>query len=334
MPQDEYDEAHVLDEWLVELGTDVVYSIFGGAELDALYPRAVRATRFERCLTGYVDEADLARPAVRAARRQDERLVDVAYRAGQLPYRLGSHAQLKHRLAEAFEDATARHGLRADISTAERGVLLGDAWFELLASARCVLGTESGASALDPRGEVRALERSLRAADPGLSFAEFAARMPPGWDDHRFFAISPRHFEAAMVGACQVLVEGAYDGLLEPGVHYLPVRRDLRDVDDACERMRDRALTARLAARARADLVESGRHTYGAFARAVEDTLAELVPSRPAPARRRLAPRIAHAHDRVAVRAPRQVAAWAYGQAARRAPGALRAARAVKERAR
>ena len=45
--------------------------------------------------------------------------------------------------------------------------------------------------------------------------------MPAGWDGHAFGAISPRHFEAALVGSCQLLVQGGYDGLLEPDVKHL-----------------------------------------------------------------------------------------------------------------
>ena len=42
MPQDEYDAAHVLDDWLVDVGVQVVFSIFDGPARDALYPRAAR----------------------------------------------------------------------------------------------------------------------------------------------------------------------------------------------------------------------------------------------------------------------------------------------------
>ena len=281
MPQDEYDDAHVLDDWLMEVGADVVYSIFGGAERDALYPRTRATARFEQCFTGYVDPRDVERMRGRAAIPHAQRPLDVAYRAGQLPYRLGWRGQVKHRLAEALEPAAARAGLRADVSTAEGKLLFGDDWFDLLASSRVVAGCESGASAMDPRGEVRALEASLRAAEPALSFEQFAARMPAGWDGHAFGSISPRHFEAALVGSCQLLVQGEYAGLLEPDVHYVPVRPDLTDIDAACERLGDAALVQRLADRAYRDLVASGEHTYAAFARRFEDVVADVLPAHP-----------------------------------------------------
>ena len=38
-PQDEYNHAHVLDDWLDDLGIDVVFSIFGPEHRELLYPR-------------------------------------------------------------------------------------------------------------------------------------------------------------------------------------------------------------------------------------------------------------------------------------------------------
>jgi hypothetical protein len=332
MPQDEYDDAHVLDDWLQETGAGVVYSIFGGAERDALYPRTRATARFEQCFTGYVDPRDVERMRGRAAVPHDRRPLDVAYRAGQLPYRLGRRGQVKHRLAEALAPAAARAGLRADVSTAERSVLFGDAWFGLLASSRVVAGCESGASAMDPRGEVRALETSLRAADPTLSFDQFAARMPAVWDGHAFGSISPRHFEAALVGSCQLLVLGDYAGVLEPDVHYVPVRPDLTDIAEACERLGDAALVQRVADRAYRDLVAGGEHTYAAFARRVEDVVADVVPARPGRVRGRAGLRLAAAAQDQAVRARGRVWYWSYNQVARRAPRVM--ALAAQTRAR
>lgn len=334
MPQDEYDAAHVLDDWLVDAGVQVVFSIFDGPARDALYPRATRTARFEQCLTGYIDEDDQARLAG-GTRPHAERRLDIAYRAGWLPYRLGAHGQIKHRLALAFADAAPAHGLAADVATAESAVMFGGAWLDFLASARCVLGCESGASAMDPRGEVRALEARLRAADPELTFAEFAAHMPEGWDGHPYTAISPRHFEAVLAGSCQLLVRGHYDGVLEPELHYIPLAADLSDIDEACERARDAELTTRLAVRAHADVVGSGRHTYGAFARRFEGVVAPLVPAagpRGAQRSRRAVVVAAAAHDQVVVRGRPRLYWWAYGQLERRAPGVLAAAAGARRR--
>ena len=82
-PQDEYNHAHVLDDWLADLGVDVVFSVFGPEHRELLYPRLGNTARFEKCLTGYVDELDVSRRAA-VVLPHDRRALDLAYRAQAL----------------------------------------------------------------------------------------------------------------------------------------------------------------------------------------------------------------------------------------------------------
>ena len=41
-----------------------------------------------------------------------------------------------------------------------------------------------------------------------------------------YLTMSPRVFEAAAVRSCQILFEGRYSGILEPMVHYIPLKKD------------------------------------------------------------------------------------------------------------
>ena len=99
-PQDEYNHAHVLDDWLADLGVDVVFSVFGPEHRELLYPRLGARARFEQCLTGYVDELDITRHAA-VVLPHDRRELDLAYRAQALTPRFGRLGQLKHTVAEA-----------------------------------------------------------------------------------------------------------------------------------------------------------------------------------------------------------------------------------------
>ena len=157
--------------------------------------------------------------------------------------------------------------------------MLGDRWFPFVASARAVLGSESGASAIDRRGELVAAERTMLAEQPCLDFADFDAAMPAGWDGQLPGSVGPRHLEAAAARTCQVLVEGGYDGVLEPDVHYLPVRPDGSNADAVVERLADHKLVEATATRAYADLVLSGRYGYAALAAQLERVLDEERPA-------------------------------------------------------
>jgi hypothetical protein len=321
-PQDVYNHAHVLDDWLADLGVNVVFSLYGPEQHELLYPRLGAAARFEKCLTGYVDEVDVTRRAT-VVRPHDLRGVDLAYRAQALSPRFGRLGQLKHTVADAVAPAARAAGLRVDVSTDLRDAVLGDRWFAFVASARAVLGSESGASAIDRRGELVAAERSMLAERPGLTFADFDAAMPAGWDGQMPGSVGPRHLEAAAARTCQVLVEGGYDGVLEPDVHYLPVRPDGSDAEAVVERLADRKLVEATATRAYADLVLSGRYGYAALAAQLERVLDEELPaggSQRTTGSLRPAQAAAAVYNVAVVRPPR----WAYRAVDRVAPGFIR----------
>src|SRR4029077_9823057 len=214
-----------LDDWLADLGVDVVFSIFGPEYRERLYPRLGATARFERGWTGYVDELDVTRRAA-IVLPHDRRPLDLAYRAKALTPRFGRRGQQKHTVAEFVAPAARAVGLEVDISTDPRDAVLGDLWFPFVASARAALGSESGASAIDRRGELVAAERTMLAEQPSLVFADFDAAMPAGWDGQLPGSVGPRHLEAAAARTCQVLVEGGYDGVLEPEGDYLSVARE------------------------------------------------------------------------------------------------------------
>lgn len=265
LPQDEYDHAAVLEDWLEELGVTTVYSCFGPGQRATLYPRLGEHLTFHETLTGFIDGGAAAEVASRMVPHA-ERPWDVVYRATNLPYWFGSHGQLKHRIAEAVQRTGAGLGLRMDISTRWEDTIFGDRWLDFLMSGRAVIGCESGSSVLDPRGEIQRRIAGLLAEEPELTFEEVDAQMPHGWDAYSFFAISPRHLEAVVTKTAQVLVEGSYSGVLEPERHYIPVRRDLSDLEQALERLRDTEAVESMTERAYQEVFLEGSNTLEAFA--------------------------------------------------------------------
>jgi hypothetical protein len=320
-PQDEYNHAHVLDDWLTDLGVDVVFSVAGPEHRELLYPRLSGAARFEKSLTGYVDELDVTRHAA-VVMPHDRRELDLAYRAQALPPRFGRLGQLKQTVADVIAPPARAAGLRVDVSTDLRDAVLGDRWFPFIASARAVLGSESGASAVDFRGELAAAE------EPGVSFADFDAARPAGWDGQLPGSVGPRHLETAAARTCQVLIEGTYDGVLEPEVHYLPVRADGSNAEEVVARLGDHELVEATATRAYEDLVLSGRYGYAALAAELERVLDEERPAPGSAGSLRGAQVAAAAYNAAVVRPPR----WAYRAVDRVAPSLIK--RLERERVR
>jgi hypothetical protein len=81
--------------------------------------------------------------------------------------------------------------------------------------------------------------------------------------------ISPRHLEAAATRTPQILVEGTYNGILEAGRHYIPLRTDFGNLPDIVDEVARGDGHRELAEQAYSDLVASGDYGYEAFVRTV-----------------------------------------------------------------
>jgi spore maturation protein CgeB len=135
-------------------------------------------------------------------------------------------------------------------------------WNLFLNKCRAVIGAESGTYYLNERG--RLLERARaynlhenRAASFTEVFNQFYNGQPREVSGK---SVSSRHFEPIGAKTCQILLEGHYNGILKPDEHYIPVRRDLADVQEAIGKFRDEGFRQKIVENAY-DYVMSG-HTY------------------------------------------------------------------------
>ena len=249
-PLDEFLANGDLNQLLVQARVDRVYSPAPEAVWPTLYPAMSARGAVAPMLTAYIDDA-----LQRRARRYSppgQRPIWLGYRTCEADPRFGSIGRLKSEIgSRAAEWATAR-GLPHDVRGSGDGVKLGDDWMRFLRDTRVTVGVEGGADVLDIDGGLAAAHQDASVAwSPSPTSARLGLR-----------ALSPRHLEAAACGTGQVLVRGNYSGVLEPGIHYVPVDPDLGDLDNglnAC--LDDEVLQARIEA-ARRDLVVSDRYTW------------------------------------------------------------------------
>jgi hypothetical protein len=276
LPQDDFDHAAVLDDWLDELGVNHLFTSLP-AEAGLLYPRMSKRARVTGVLTGYVDRR------LTSVEPPTARETDVVYRATRLPFWFGQLGQLKAAVGDQAQLAAQRLGLTSDVSLDSRDAITGKRWMTFLSSGRTIVGAESGSSVIDPDGSLRREVQSLLHSEPGLRYEDVVERIPADWDRHWFAVVSPRHLEAAATRTVQVLVEGTYSGVLEPGRHFVPVRRDLSDLEAALAQALDPDVATATTAAAHADVIESGRYA----AERLTDVLRGAIGSgegRPAPA--------------------------------------------------
>ncbi len=270
--QDEFTNIDLVQDFLAAVGITHVLTCSKPQDWKHFYPRLAKAT-FCTVLTGYV----VPQLASRTGPLPSQRPVAIAYRGGRNPFWLGSHGMLKSGIADQVRAAAVKRGLNVDISQPDSASYLkGEAWFDFLRNARCVFGVEGGASINDHDGSLRAAVEAYVAAHPGASFEAVRDACFPGRDGEVDLAcISPRHFEAVATRTAQLLVEGGYNGVLVPWQHYIPLKPDGSNLEDALDAIMDDAAVDAMAERAYADIVASGRWSYPTFVRETETTVIE-----------------------------------------------------------
>ena len=272
--QDECIYTDSVSELIREFDVQHVFSLAPPSEWPKIYADVdLSEVRFHQVLAGYLDDDALAR-IDRIVRDSEVRPIDIGYRAWAGLMSLGRQGLLRRQLAETFAPAAARHGLRTDISTDPERVLHGDDWYRFLASCKYMIGAEGGATVLDRSGEIMVKTERYLAEHPAAAFEEVEAACFPGEDGKlALFALSPRHLEACATRTCQVLVEGEYSGVLRPEEHYIPIKRDLSNVEEVLDRIQRDEERERITEAAYRSVVASGRYSYGQFVDSFERTV-------------------------------------------------------------
>jgi hypothetical protein len=278
--QDEHRFCTRRFEFLDRYDVDAVYTLLDPDQHEAVYGAHTAVRDIRTTLTGYVGD-DLVDLAKRRFVPDDDRTVDVGYRARQLAFFQGRGAQEKHEIGERFlEHARASalgSTLRLDIDASETSRIYGDAWYDFVASCRGMLGVEAGTSVFDLDDMARVRVDALLAAEPDLSFDEVERRLLHEYEGRvPYRTVSPRHFEAAAFRVAQILYRGRYSDVLEPDVHYLALEKDFSNFDDVLRRFCDPAARKRMTDRAYDDLIASGRWSYASFVHGLDEHLAEV----------------------------------------------------------
>jgi hypothetical protein len=280
LPTDEYIHTDRLSDLINEWEVDLVCSAAPESEWPTIYERVDRSrTRFKRVLTGYL--APRAVQRINRLKGSVGRTIDIGYRARHHRACLGRHGVLKGELGPIFARAAAERGLSYDISTSPDDVLYGDDWYRFLLASKYTPGAEGGASIIDRDGTLRERTDAYVAEHPDASFEEVEAACFPGLDgSFGLRALSPRHLEACATRTCQILVEGDYGGVLKPEEHYIPLRKDLSNVDQVLDQVEHDNRRAEITERAYRDMVASGRYSYERFVAEVLTAALGQMPAR------------------------------------------------------
>jgi hypothetical protein len=173
-------------------------------------------------------------PAMYAPKAVD-RSIDVGF-VGDLYERLIGDRE-RTDIVCFFRDHGQAYGLRCEIRS-ER--MPREVWSAFLSSCKAVIGAESGTYFLQRDGAALKCAKRVIRSRPEASFDDVRRECFDGNQERiNGKAVSSRHFEPIGTKTCQLLIEGAYNGILEPDQHYIAVKRDLSNIDDAIRRLKD-----------------------------------------------------------------------------------------------
>jgi hypothetical protein len=273
--QDEYDSCRERFALIDRLGIDVLYTLMEPRYFDEIYVRNTGAKRVLPTLTGYVCDT-LLENANRFAKSFAMRRIDVGYRGRPLPFYMGRGAQEKTNIGKEFAARCANSNLRLDIRTDEGDRIYGSAWHRFIGECRFMLGVESGVSIFDVGGSVVPKLNEYLRVHPGADFEEVEAAVLAPYEDRIYYrTISPRVLEAAAFRTCQIMFEGKYQGILQPGRHYIELKKDFSNLDDVLRQMKDESLVTEIVENAHRDLIASGAYHYSKFIASFDEMLHE-----------------------------------------------------------
>ena len=263
--QDEYHYCQKRFAFLNRHKVDCVYTLVEPEYFKDTYRKYTRVPTLVSNIPGYVS-GDLIEAAKRFGKPDQDRSIDIAYRGRPLEFYMGKGAQEKCGIATSFLQRVAGLNFKLDIACTERKRIYGDAWYRFTANCRAFLGVEAGVSIFDTEDVVRTECDKIMAENPGITFEEIHDRVLYQWEDQiPYRTISPRCFEAAAFRVCQILFEGKYSGILQPMVHYIPLKRDFSNFDEVIRQFSNASLRHELTENAYRDLIASEKHSYRHF---------------------------------------------------------------------
>ena len=209
----------------------------------------------------------------RAIASPNQREIDIGYRSPPALWYLGNNERTE--IAEFFSKNASLFKINTDISLLAQDRFDTSNYALFLNRCRGYIGTEPGGDYFELTDTTRIrvnkyLEEHPNSTWPEIKrtfFDNYGASVP-------MRIISGRHVEAAACKTVQILLEGRYNGILEPNVHYIALDKNYSNFSEVIEKFRDRELCWQIAENAY-DVVMSGL-TYDHLLVSVSNALKQL----------------------------------------------------------
>jgi len=259
--QDDYRWINQMTAMMRYIGIHILFTLVPQDEISKIWTeeRLPRVTKLTT-LAGYVPRIDVQPPPLKS------RSLDVGYRGRTIPYWIGKITQDKVWIGQGFMQHAQRYKLRCNIAWHEEDRIYGKNWVRFICSCRAVLGTESGSTITDFDGSVEKGVKDYLAKHPQADFWQvYNQILKPYEGNVNIVVISPRIFEAIALRTGLILFEGEYSDIVQPWIHYIPLKKDFSNMDEVVEKLRDDNFMNTMISRAYTDIVASKKYSYKSF---------------------------------------------------------------------
>ncbi len=167
-----------------------------------------------------------------------DRPIDIGYRSYEAPLYLGNNEKVE--IAQFFARRAGIFSLNVDISLDPRHRFDAPGYAAFLNRCGGQIGTEAGGDYFELTDRTRNRVNAWVDRHPSDGWPEVRQRF---FDDYGpavpIRIISGRQVEAAACKTVQILFEGRYNGYFQPDVHFIPLRKDFGNADEAMGKLRD-----------------------------------------------------------------------------------------------
>jgi hypothetical protein len=164
-------------------------------------------------------------------------------------------SEIGHRFGKSIGTYSS---LKVDLETSSRGMISGSAWHDFVGNSRAILGSNSGSSIRLKNQKIARTIMEYQIKNPRASLEEVEVNTL-SIDDRKknYTAISPRNTEAAMLGTLQILVDGAYGGIMNAHEHFIPIDEDCKNVQQIVNILRDEVYCSKIIERCRSQIMNA-----------------------------------------------------------------------------
>lgn len=142
-----------------------------------------------------------------------------------------------------------------------------------MANTKATLGTESGSNIFDYTGEISAYVRNQLEINPTLSFQEVFDSYLYQFETNKvkMNQISPKIFESMALKVGLILFEGEYSDIIKPNIHYIPLKKNFSNIDEALTKVKNDDFLLTMTERAYNDIVKNKEYASASLIKELDD---------------------------------------------------------------